>query len=81
MADFDDLINTVRVAIQEDPTITDPTKIMVSARKEGPIFRKQTVVQLDGAVKNPAEINKIGDIAARKAPNARIENNLTPPQE
>lgn len=81
MADFDDLIKTVRVAIQEDPTITDPTRIMVSARKKGPIFRKQTVVQLDGAVKNAAEVDKIGAIATRKAPNARIENNLTPPQE
>ncbi len=81
MANYDDLVKTVQTAIQEDPTITDPTRIMVSARKEGPIFRKRPVVQLDGTVSNVPEVDKIGDIAARKAPEARVENNLRPTKE
>ncbi len=74
--DLDEMANAVRTAIQEDPTISDPTRILVSARKEGPLFRKETVIQLEGTVRNDVEARKAGELARRRAPNARIENNL-----
>ena len=74
--DLDEMANAVRTAIQEDPTISDPTRILVSARKAGPLFRKETVIQLEGTVRNDVEARKAGELARRRAPNARIENNL-----
>lgn len=76
MADFDKLLSAVRTAIQEDPTITDPTRITVSAQKDGPIFRKEAVIRLEGSVRFASEVDKVAGIVSRKAPTARIENNL-----
>ena len=76
MADLDKLLTAVRTAIQEDPTISDPTKIMVSAQRNGPIFRKQDVILLEGSVRYASEVDKVADIVSRKAPSARIENSL-----
>ena len=76
--DFDELLNAVRTAIEEDPTITDSTKIAISVERDGRFFRKETVIQLEGTVRMASEVSKVAEIVGRKAPDARIENDLRP---
>ena len=76
--DFDELLNAVREAIEEDPTITDPTKIAVSGGRGGRLFRKEMVIQLAGTVQMATEVAKVAEIVSRKAPKAGIENDLRP---
>jgi hypothetical protein len=76
--DFDEILNAVRTAIDEDPTITDTSKIAVSAEQEGRLFRKEMVIQLEGTVRMASEVAKVAEIVRRKAPRARIENDLRP---
>ena len=76
--DFDEILSAVRTAIDEDPTITDTTKIAVSAEQEGRLFRKEMVIQLEGTVRMASEVAKVAEIVRRKAPRARIENDLRP---
>lgn len=78
MADQQDLLKIAHTAIQEDPTISDPTTIVPSVHKVGPIFRRKTVLQLDGTVRNAIEVNKVEQTIRRKLPQIEIENNLVP---
>lgn len=70
------LVDTITKAIQEDPTITDSTHIVVSARREGPLFKKKDILVLEGTVAHDWEIKKVSQIIERKIPGTPVENHL-----
>ncbi len=78
MADDDTIREQVQTAIRNDPTISDPTRVVVSVTKEGPLFRKKQVVTLEGRVKSPIEVKKAEEAVQRKLPTTPIKNNLSP---
>ena len=72
----DQLVESITKAILEDPTITDATHIVVSARREGPLFKKKDVIVLEGSVPHEWEINKVKQIVERKVAGMTVENHL-----
>jgi len=78
MADDDMIREQAHTAIRNDPTISDPTRIVVSISKKGPLFRKRHVVSLEGRVRAPMEVQKAEDAVRRRLPYVTIENNVTP---
>lgn len=76
MRDPEEVRDTAQTAVREDPTITDPTKILVSVEKKGPLFRKKQVVILEGTVKSEIETKKAAEDVQRKLPDIEIENRL-----
>ena len=78
MADDDTIREQVQTAIRNDPTISDPTRVVVSVTKEGPLFRKKQVVTLEGRVKSPIEVKKAEEAVQRKLAATPIKNNLSP---
>lgn len=71
-----DMKGIVQSAIQQDPTISDPTRIVVSVDKVGPIFRKREVITLEGTVRHPHEVDKVEEVVSRKLPNVPVSNVL-----
>ncbi|MFW5776479.1 MAG: hypothetical protein ACOCZB_04240 [Spirochaetota bacterium] len=78
MADDGMIREQAQTAIRDDPAISDPTRVIVSVTKEGPIFRKKEVVTLEGRVKSPIEVKKAEAAVQRKLPTTPIKNNLSP---
>jgi len=78
MADDQDLLKIAQTAIQEDPTISNPVNIITTVQREGPIFRKKTVIKLDGTVSSAHEVDKVEQTVKRKLPNVGVQNNLVP---
>lgn len=78
MPDDQDLLKIAQTAIQEDPTISNPVNIITTVHKEGPIFRKKTVIKLDGTVSSAHEVDKVEKTVKRKLPEIEIQNNLVP---
>lgn len=78
MADDDMIREQAQTAIRNDPTISDPTRVVVSVTKEGPLFRKKQVVTLEGRVKSPIEVKKAEEAVQRKFATTPIKNNLSP---
>ena len=78
MADEQDLLKIAQTAIQEDPTISNPVSIITTIHKEGPIFRKKTVIKLDGTVSSAHEVGKVEETVKRKLPAIEVQNNLVP---
>ncbi len=76
MAARPDIKGIVQSAIHQDPTISDPTKIIVSVEKVGPIFRKREVITLEGTVRHPHEVDKVEEVVSRKLPNVPVSNVL-----
>jgi hypothetical protein len=76
--DTDFIMEQAYNAIREDPTISDPTRVLVSVSKEGPLFRKKEVVTLEGRVQAPIEVVKAEAAVRRKFPDIEIKNVLTP---
>ncbi|MFP4114632.1 MAG: hypothetical protein ACOC2Y_05660 [Spirochaetota bacterium] len=78
MQDKDTIYKITRMAIQNDPNVSNPTSIMPSVRRKGPIFRRRTVVQLDGTVGSAGEVDRVEKLISRELPDVSIENNLVP---
>lgn len=78
MPDDQTIREVAQTAIREDPTISDPTRIVVSVSKEGPLFRKRQVVTLEGSVRAPIEVKKAEETVQRKLPSVEIRNELSP---
>lgn len=76
MRNPEELRKTAQTAIQEDPTLTDPTKVLVSVEKKGPLFRKKQVVILEGTVKSEIEAKKAEEDVKTKLPDTEVENRL-----
>jgi hypothetical protein len=76
MADTDALLKAAQTAIQNASTIVDPTRIVVSVRRKGPLFRRDTVIELDGAVRLAREVEKAEQIVRRAIPNVEVKNRL-----
>lgn len=78
MSDDQIIREKAQTAVREDPTISDPTRIVVSVSKEGPVFRKSHVVTLEGRVRTPIEVKKVEEAVQRKLPSVQIRNELSP---
>ncbi|MFW5777021.1 MAG: hypothetical protein ACOC2N_00690 [Spirochaetota bacterium] len=78
MADNQTIREQAQTAVRDDPTISDPTRILVSVTKEGPLFRKKHVVTLEGRVQSPIEVKKAEEAVQRRLPNVPIKNELSP---
>ncbi|MFW5777019.1 MAG: hypothetical protein ACOC2N_00700 [Spirochaetota bacterium] len=78
MHDKDDILKIARMAIQEDPRISDPTSIITSIRREGLIFNRRIVLQIDGTVGSAYEIDDVERSVSHRLPNVEIENNVVP---
>lgn len=76
MADDKDLLKIAQTAIQEDPTISNPVNIITTIHKEGPIFRKKTVIKLEGTVSSAHEAEKVEKTVKLKLPDVEVRNNL-----
>ncbi len=77
MSDNDTIQKLAQTAVSEDPTISDPTRILISVSNEGPVFRKEQVVTLEGRVQTPIEVKKVEEAVQRKLPDISIKNELT----
>lgn len=78
MPDDQTIREMAQTAIREDPTISDPTRIIVTVSKEGPLFRKTQVVTLEGRVRAALEVKKAEEAVQRKLPSVQIRNELSP---
>ncbi|MFP4114630.1 MAG: hypothetical protein ACOC2Y_05670 [Spirochaetota bacterium] len=78
MSDNEMIQKEAQTAVREDPTISDPTRIIVSVSKEGPLFRKKHVVTLEGRVRTAIEVKKAEEAVQRKLPDISIRNELSP---
>ncbi len=78
MPDEQTIREQAQTAIREDPTISDPTRIVVSVSKQGPLFRKKQIVTLEGRVRAPIEVKKAEEAVQRRLPGIPIENELSP---
>ncbi|MFW5685315.1 MAG: hypothetical protein ACOC0O_01565 [Spirochaetota bacterium] len=77
MSDNETIQKQAQTAVSEDPTISDPTRILVSVSKEGSLFRKEPVVTLEGRVQTPIEVKKAEEAVQRKLPDISIRNELS----
>ena len=74
----DELVAGVRKYLDQDPTISDPSKILVSAHRRGGLFNKRTVLTIEGKAQNEAEARVIAEmVGAKVADAAEVENRLT----
>ncbi|MFO8065725.1 MAG: hypothetical protein R6V29_13970 [Spirochaetia bacterium] len=74
----EELVAVIRKYLDQDPTISDPSKILVSAERRGGLFNKRTVLTLEGKAQNDAEARVIAEmVGAKVADEAEIENRLT----
>ena len=72
------IIEEVQRYVSQDPTISDPSKISVTAYKRGGLLSKRTVVALEGRAQNELEIKAIGDMVASKVGDeVDVENRLS----
>lgn len=55
----DEVKSQVEKLIGDDPTITDPTKIIARVEKAGPLFKKRMTITLEGKAANQHEKEKI----------------------
>lgn len=78
MPDEQSVLATAQAAIREEPAIANPTSVVVTVTKEGPLFRKKMVVKLDGNVRTTIEARKAEEAVRRKLPDLEIENGLMP---
>ncbi len=73
-----EVIDEVLRYVNQDPAISDPSRISVSAYKRGGLLNKRTVVVLEGKAQNELEIKSIGDmIAAKVGDEIDVENKLS----
>ncbi|MFP4374207.1 MAG: hypothetical protein ACLFPO_07740 [Spirochaetaceae bacterium] len=73
-----EIINEVQRYVNQDPTISDPSKISVTAYKRGGLLNKRTVLALEGKAQNELEIKAIGDmVAAKVGDEVDVENRLS----
>ncbi|TVR59772.1 MAG: BON domain-containing protein [Spirochaetaceae bacterium] len=77
MADNEELQDRIRKVLNDDPTISDPTRISIVVQKEGPLFRKKEVVKISGKVAHEAEKKKVEAIVSQHAGDRPVENTLT----
>ena len=66
----------IQKVINEDPTLTDATKISVEVASAGPFWNRQTVVRIVGKTANERERSKVEAVVRNHAPEAQIENAL-----
>ena len=72
------LVADVRKYLDQDPTILDASKILVSAHRGGGLFSKRTVLTIEGKAQNEAEARAIIEMVGAKVKGeAEIENRLT----
>jgi hypothetical protein len=63
-------------AVGNDPTIRDPSRILFSVEKKGPMFKKQECLLVDGSVANTTEFQKVEQILEQKNMECEVINNL-----
>ncbi len=78
MTEKEEVLKIARLAIQNDPRIANSTTIVPSVHREGPVFKRRTVLQLDGTVNSVYEIDEVERSIRRTLPDTEIENNLVP---
>ncbi len=72
MQDPEEVRNKVEKLLNDDPTLTDPTKIITRVEKVGPIFKKRIELKLEGKVANEQEKHKVNQIL-----NSHFRDSLT----
>lgn len=73
----DNVREKVEALFSEDPTLTDPTRIVTTVEKVGPLFKKRITVTLEGRVANAAEKRKAEQILdSNFRDSISIKNNL-----
>ncbi|MFW5776477.1 MAG: hypothetical protein ACOCZB_04230 [Spirochaetota bacterium] len=78
MTENEELLKIAQLAIQNDPRIANSTTIVPSVHREGPIFRRRTVLHLDGTVNSVFEVDEVERSIRQTLPDTEIENNLVP---
>ncbi|MFO7730399.1 MAG: hypothetical protein R6V86_06505 [Spirochaetia bacterium] len=63
-------------AVKNDPTIRDPSRILFSVEKKGPMFKKQECLLVEGSVANTTEFQKIEQILEQMNMEYEVINNL-----
>ena len=58
----DEVRSQVEKLIGDDPTFTDPTRIIARVDKVGPIFKKRLRITVEGKVANEHEKQKVEQI-------------------
>lgn len=74
----EDILKIAQIAIEDDPRISNPTRIAPSVRRRGSILNRHTVLQLNGTVSSAYEIDNVEQSVRHKLPDVEIENNLVP---
>lgn len=77
--DFDARISQVRRKLEDNPTLSDPTKIVLNHHREGPLFRKRDVLAIAGKCADDNEAQKIEGIVKDQLDGvAEVRNELSP---
>ncbi|MFP3959004.1 MAG: hypothetical protein ACLFUM_05835 [Spirochaetaceae bacterium] len=73
-----ELMDEVRRYLNQDPTLSDPSKIVISAQRSGGLFAKRTKITLEGRAQNEAEARAIGEmVGAKLGDGVDVENKIT----
>jgi len=77
------MMNKIKNDVQElykvvgnDPTIRDPSRILFSVEKKGPMFKKRECLIVDGSVANSTEFQKVEQILEQKNMEYEVMNKL-----
>jgi len=76
MANKNSALHQLHYKIYNDPIISDPSKIYLTAEKRGPLLRKHICIIIEGGVASKIEKQQVEKIASEEITNFEVENNL-----
>ncbi|MFO7849687.1 MAG: hypothetical protein R6V67_06980 [Spirochaetia bacterium] len=79
MGKINEVVKRLQTRINNDPLISDPSKILVSVEKRGPFFRKRTYLFIEGTVPNNLEQQQINKAAAEEIEGCEVVNRIKIP--
>lgn len=70
------ILREIRDQLLQEPALSDPSKIVVNVDRRGSLFNKQTVVTIEGKVKNSVEAKKAAQVVESKLGASGTVDNL-----
>lgn len=75
MAKIDEkaILENVHQQLQQEPSLSDPTRISIELEKRGSIFKRRQVLNVQGKISNEAERKRIVEAVEKGVGNDDVE--------
>ncbi len=76
MVKTNEKVMEIRKRLDNDPLISDPSRVYLSAEKKGTLLKKYTCVFLEGNVANEMEQKEVEKVVRESAADCEVVENL-----